>query len=579
MRCGSRRTSPPGWCCCWCWPWSRSRCWSGSPSPRPRASSTLAGLDAEVDGAPRRRRHPAALRRLDRRPDAGAGLRARAGPVLRDGRPAPHHLRPALRAVRRGHRRDRHLRPHPRLARGRREGGGAARAGDPRRVRGVRRRRQRLPRADRPRRARPRVLRARPRRPRLRAGAVDHRRLARLAEGDGVGPARQHGRGDRPGAVAVDELRRRWWPSSSRPTTLRSGGRSSPRAPSSTASSTRARPAAAGCPSGPAYLSTPAALDALRRGPRPGRPGAGVPRQGRRHRLQQLGGLRRPLLDRPAAARQRPAPRRRHARDLDADGPALPDGQRRLPARRLRLHLLRDARGGDRPQRRHRLGLHQPRPRRDRPLPGEGRRRPVAPRRAAAAAVDAPRGDRGRRRRGRRHHRPVDGARPAALRRRPAGRRGRRARAARPRRPRAPRPDGYAVALAWTALEPSATADAIMQLNVAGDWDEFRAAASTFAVPSQNLVYADREGHIGYQAPGRIPIRKSGNDGTGAGRGLALRRRLDGRLRAVRRAAQRARPRGGVRRDRQPAGDRRRLPVLPHRRLGPRLPRPADPRR
>ena len=72
---------------------------------------------------------------------------------------------------------------------------------------------------------------------------------------------------------------------------------------------------------------------------------------------------------------------------------------------------------------------------------------------------------------------------------------------------------GYAVSLAWTALEPSATADAIMQLNVAGDWDEFRAAASKFAVPSQNIVYADREGHIGYQAPGRIPIRKSGNDG------------------------------------------------------------------
>ena len=27
------------------------------------------------------------------------------------------------------------------------------------------------------------------------------------------------------------------------------------------------------------------------------------------------------------------------------------------------------------------------------------------------------------------------------------------------------------------------------------------------------MVYADREGHIGYQAPGRVPIRKSGNDG------------------------------------------------------------------
>ena len=33
-------------------------------------------------------------------------------------------------------------------------------------------------------------------------------------------------------------------------------------------------------------------------------------------------------------------------------------------------------------------------------------------------------------------------------------------------------------------------------------------------MPAQNLVYADREGHIGYQSPGRIPIRRAGNDGT-----------------------------------------------------------------
>ena len=33
-------------------------------------------------------------------------------------------------------------------------------------------------------------------------------------------------------------------------------------------------------------------------------------------------------------------------------------------------------------------------------------------------------------------------------------------------------------------------------------------------MPAQNLVYADREGHIGYQSPGRIPIRQAGNDGT-----------------------------------------------------------------
>jgi penicillin amidase len=73
--------------------------------------------------------------------------------------------------------------------------------------------------------------------------------------------------------------------------------------------------------------------------------------------------------------------------------------------------------------------------------------------------------------------------------------------------------DGYAVSLAWTGLQPAPTADAILRLNLATDWDSFRKAAARFDLPAQNLVYADREGHIGYQAPGRIPIRKSGNDG------------------------------------------------------------------
>ena len=71
-----------------------------------------------------------------------------------------------------------------------------------------------------------------------------------------------------------------------------------------------------------------------------------------------------------------------------------------------------------------------------------------------------------------------------------------------------------AVSLAWTALQPRPTADAILELNRAQNWDDFRAALSDFAAPSQNVVYADREGHIGYQAPGLIPIRKSGSDGS-----------------------------------------------------------------
>ncbi|MBF8188541.1 penicillin acylase family protein [Nonomuraea sp. K274] len=76
-----------------------------------------------------------------------------------------------------------------------------------------------------------------------------------------------------------------------------------------------------------------------------------------------------------------------------------------------------------------------------------------------------------------------------------------------------PSGEANAVALQWTALTPGRTADAIFALNRAADWNEFKAAASLFEVPAQNLVYADTTGKIGYQAPGRIPVRESG-DGT-----------------------------------------------------------------
>ncbi|WP_424446749.1 penicillin acylase family protein [Microbacterium sp. CH-015] len=71
----------------------------------------------------------------------------------------------------------------------------------------------------------------------------------------------------------------------------------------------------------------------------------------------------------------------------------------------------------------------------------------------------------------------------------------------------------YAVALRWTALDPGTTASAIFALNTAQDFAQFRHAATLFDVPAQNLVYADRDGNIGYQAPGRLPLRGAG-DGT-----------------------------------------------------------------
>lgn len=76
------------------------------------------------------------------------------------------------------------------------------------------------------------------------------------------------------------------------------------------------------------------------------------------------------------------------------------------------------------------------------------------------------------------------------------------------------KPDPYAIALRWTALDelPSLFSP-IYGMNTASDWDDFRAAARTFDVPAQNLLYADTAGNIGYQMPGAVPIRSAG-DGT-----------------------------------------------------------------
>jgi penicillin amidase len=47
-----------------------------------------------------------------------------------------------------------------------------------------------------------------------------------------------------------------------------------------------------------------------------------------------------------------------------------------------------------------------------------------------------------------------------------------------------------------------------LDINRAQNWQQFRAALAGFWGPGQNFVYADRAGHIGYQATGRVPIRR-----------------------------------------------------------------------
>lgn len=80
-----------------------------------------------------------------------------------------------------------------------------------------------------------------------------------------------------------------------------------------------------------------------------------------------------------------------------------------------------------------------------------------------------------------------------------------------------PQDNTYAVSLAWTALTPNRSADAIFALDTMRDFAGFREAARLFAVPAQNMVYADVDGHIGYQAPGAIPVRVSSTPGAPPG--------------------------------------------------------------
>jgi len=70
---------------------------------------------------------------------------------------------------------------------------------------------------------------------------------------------------------------------------------------------------------------------------------------------------------------------------------------------------------------------------------------------------------------------------------------------------------GHVLAFAWTALdEDDLSAQALVNATAATDWQGFVEALRDLAVPQQTIIFADAEGNIGYVAPGRVPIRASG---------------------------------------------------------------------
>ena len=71
----------------------------------------------------------------------------------------------------------------------------------------------------------------------------------------------------------------------------------------------------------------------------------------------------------------------------------------------------------------------------------------------------------------------------------------------------------YVLAMRWTALDvDSDVIGTSLAMQSATSVAAFIDAASSLVAPMQNMVVADREGHIGVVSPGRVPIRKPEND-------------------------------------------------------------------
>ena len=70
------------------------------------------------------------------------------------------------------------------------------------------------------------------------------------------------------------------------------------------------------------------------------------------------------------------------------------------------------------------------------------------------------------------------------------------------------RKKGYAVRCGW--LEPGGSPYlASLRMNQSKSWEEFRDACNYSNIPGENMIWADKEGNIGWQAVGIAPIRNT----------------------------------------------------------------------
>lgn len=70
-----------------------------------------------------------------------------------------------------------------------------------------------------------------------------------------------------------------------------------------------------------------------------------------------------------------------------------------------------------------------------------------------------------------------------------------------------------ALAMRWTLNDALGGIECFMDLNTTKNWEDFKNAVGQYHGPSQNMLYADKDGNIGYYCCGRIPIRANEGEG------------------------------------------------------------------
>lgn len=66
---------------------------------------------------------------------------------------------------------------------------------------------------------------------------------------------------------------------------------------------------------------------------------------------------------------------------------------------------------------------------------------------------------------------------------------------------------GERMSLRWTAAEPGLLQYPLLDIDRAGNWQQFTTALARWTGPGSNFVYADVDGNIGYHAAGYLPKR------------------------------------------------------------------------